>query len=504
MMNDSTNLYGKIITFYSFKGGVGRSMALANVAALLSKYGKKILIVDFDLEAPGIENYFKENVLNYNKNGVSISLNKINSDFKFSRSRAECNGLLEIIEDIAEEENKINWKNCLMSVNSSKHNIKLDILPAGKEASEYASKLKSDKEASDYASKLQRINWDFLFNERDLANKLETIRNEWKNEYDFIFVDSRTGISDIGGICTIYLPDIVAFLFTTNQASLLGCTDVIRRAKAARKKLPYDRTSLITIPIPSRDVSIYERDSSYSWRPVFDVELAEFFNDWLPIGTPIRTVIETFIIPFFPYWSFGDRLPVIEEGTSNAIGKSYENIALLLLGNFDLSKVKTGLTTQDIDNIIEKKEIKPSSKLPNMEIENYLKERVEDQIQYYSVVSRRNRLLYFTTITFQIFLGAYLPISTRVSVPINAELQISLIGAFIIILTGLQAVGNFKEKWISYRKTAEKIKQEKFRFLTMSDKYKEEEFAYFVTKMEEIFANENAEWINISKKESKA
>ena len=49
---------GKIVTFYSFKGGVGRSMALANVAALLSEWGRSVLVVDWDLEAPGIERFF--------------------------------------------------------------------------------------------------------------------------------------------------------------------------------------------------------------------------------------------------------------------------------------------------------------------------------------------------------------------------------------------------------------------------------------------------------------
>ena len=43
----------QILTFYSYKGGVGRSMALANIAVLLSQKKKKVLIVDWDLEAPG-------------------------------------------------------------------------------------------------------------------------------------------------------------------------------------------------------------------------------------------------------------------------------------------------------------------------------------------------------------------------------------------------------------------------------------------------------------------
>lgn len=43
-----------LLTFFSCKGGVGRSTALAVAAADLSAKGKNVLIVDFDLEAPGI------------------------------------------------------------------------------------------------------------------------------------------------------------------------------------------------------------------------------------------------------------------------------------------------------------------------------------------------------------------------------------------------------------------------------------------------------------------
>ncbi|HYE71696.1 MAG TPA: P-loop NTPase, partial [Blastocatellia bacterium] len=44
-----------IYTFYSYKGGVGRSMALANVAEWLYRQGLRVVIIDWDLEAPGLE-----------------------------------------------------------------------------------------------------------------------------------------------------------------------------------------------------------------------------------------------------------------------------------------------------------------------------------------------------------------------------------------------------------------------------------------------------------------
>src|SRR6185437_421451 len=50
---------GQIITFYSFKGGTGRTMALANVAWILAANGKRVLIADWDLESPGLHRFFQ-------------------------------------------------------------------------------------------------------------------------------------------------------------------------------------------------------------------------------------------------------------------------------------------------------------------------------------------------------------------------------------------------------------------------------------------------------------
>ena len=51
-----------IITFYSYKGGTGRSMGLANLAWILACCGRRVLVIDWDLEAPGIEKYFADYV----------------------------------------------------------------------------------------------------------------------------------------------------------------------------------------------------------------------------------------------------------------------------------------------------------------------------------------------------------------------------------------------------------------------------------------------------------
>src|SRR5450432_72711 len=50
---------GRIITFYSYKGGVGRSLTLSDVAWILASNGHRVLAIDWDLEAPGLHRYFR-------------------------------------------------------------------------------------------------------------------------------------------------------------------------------------------------------------------------------------------------------------------------------------------------------------------------------------------------------------------------------------------------------------------------------------------------------------
>src|SRR5689334_21505165 len=48
---------GQIVTFYSYKGGTGRTMAVANVAWIMASAGLRVLVVDWDLDSPGLHRY---------------------------------------------------------------------------------------------------------------------------------------------------------------------------------------------------------------------------------------------------------------------------------------------------------------------------------------------------------------------------------------------------------------------------------------------------------------
>lgn len=164
--------FGQILTFYSYKGGVGRSMALVNVAALLAKWRKKVLVIDWDLEAPGIESYFKKQI-------------------DLSEVRQKTPGVVDLVLDLAAG-NEPNWRDCLISVSLR-----------DKETFEFAEEVKiisAGKDDGQYMSRVQHTDWDKMFESRDLGIHLEALRNGWKEEFDFILVDSRTGITDIGGV----------------------------------------------------------------------------------------------------------------------------------------------------------------------------------------------------------------------------------------------------------------------------------------------------------------
>lgn len=304
-----TNSLGHILTFYSYKGGVGRSMALANVAVQLAKWRRKVLIVDWDLEAPGIEGYFK------------------NADPSISERRKNIPGVIDLVQSAASK-GDLNWHDCLLSVKPFESGEDLMIISAGKDDGEYI-------------SRVQGTNWQNLFDEHGLGVYLESLRNAWKEEFDFILIDSRTGITDIGGVCTIHLPDFLVIWFTTNWTSLQGVKYVAERARLAHERLPFDRNQLLVLPVPARDESRTEWEKANKWKGIIATELGDFYKEWIPAGGSPADVVEKLRIPYIPYWSFEEGLPVIEEGTSDvtSLGGAYENLSRLVFFNLEWAEI---------------------------------------------------------------------------------------------------------------------------------------------------------------------
>ncbi|MBY5883976.1 AAA family ATPase [Rhizobium leguminosarum] len=298
---------GTICTFYSYKGGVGRSMTLANVAFLLSKYGKKVLIIDWDLEAPGLERYFAQYLIG---------------------SRQKTAGIVDLF-DARRRGEATDWRQSLIS--------------APIDGGERISILHAGRDDGDYLERLRGINWL----EEWVGGYLEQLRFEWQSDFDFVLIDSRTGITDIGGICAIHLPDYLISMFTTTEQSLLGVKETMLRARNAHARLPLDRKKLLIIPLPSRDESNTEYQLAVEWRRKFANELATFFEDWIPADEEPERVLDILKIPYVAYWSFGEQLPVAKEDATNTktLAYSYALVARLLNGKLSWKELREGRQT---------------------------------------------------------------------------------------------------------------------------------------------------------------
>lgn len=294
----------QIVTFYSYKGGVGRSMALANVAVLLAQRGLRVLAVDWDLEAPGLEHYFDYFDLSIKRGGLLPFL---------VEQHAQLGGGGEPRAD--------HYRHHLWTIDVGGAH-RLSLLGSGRAAH------------ADYARVLEQFAWTAFF-ERGGGDFLEQLRDRWRADFDIVLIDSRTGVSDAGGICTIQMPDVLVTMFTASYQSMLGVRDVIQSTQAARQRLAYDRMALTVLPVPSR-LPRGDSGQSNEWLDRIATELGGCFADWLPRGIEPRRVLERLTIPHRDEFALGERLAVAEHKApgAEALTAVYKRIAGLLAAEF--------------------------------------------------------------------------------------------------------------------------------------------------------------------------
>jgi cellulose biosynthesis protein BcsQ len=295
---------GSIFTFYSYKGGVGRTFALANIGALLSTWGYKVLCIDWDLEAPGLQFYFQPWMKEQDRPG-----------------------LVEFIQAHADGKQP-QWQNYITNVQFDNTKTPLLLMKAG-------------QQNATYVQRMQALNWDSLYIQHDLGHFLEEIRADWKQSLDFILIDSRTGITDIGGICTVQLPDFLVLLLTANNQSLSGSLNTVERLRSAHDQLPLDHGKTLIMPLISRFERRVEYVESERWLDIFTQKLAPFYTEWVHRDVSIRDILNFTRIPYISFWSFGEKLPVIKPGTEDPedIGFSLETLAALIVQKLSFTDV---------------------------------------------------------------------------------------------------------------------------------------------------------------------
>lgn len=209
----------QIVTFYSFKGGVGRSTALGIVATLLAQRNRKVVMIDFDLEAPGISVLF-------------------NSDNNNIENRC---GVLDYVHQrlLTPHENIPSIEDCIQQVELPGRG-ELFLVSAGEYNESYIHRL----------AQLDRGTWQAFYKRQ--KNPISQLLDDIKGyiDPDVILIDARPGFNDTGAVALLDLADIGVICFTPTDQSFDGLRWVIRAARKQSEYLGKPDLRFLLTPIP--------------------------------------------------------------------------------------------------------------------------------------------------------------------------------------------------------------------------------------------------------------
>ena len=125
--------------------------------------------------------------------------------------------------------------------------------------------------------------------------------------------------------------------------------------------------------------------------------------------------------------------------------------------------------------------------------------RLEAQIVWYVDKSGYSKKWYKVLKFMQITLAISIPVISHVDMVVTKWI-ISIAGALIAIFESIQYMNQYEALWISHRSTAERLKREKFLFLSAAGPYKDlgerEGLTRLAEQVEECVSKEQANWIN--------
>lgn len=125
--------------------------------------------------------------------------------------------------------------------------------------------------------------------------------------------------------------------------------------------------------------------------------------------------------------------------------------------------------------------------------------RLEDQLGWYDDKSTRCQDWYKRLKFIQISLAVLIPVLSHLD-PACAKWATSIAGAMIAVLEGVQHMNQYSTLWVTYRGTAERLKHEKFLFLSAAGPYKgqteQEQLIALAERVEEHVSTEHANWFN--------
>ncbi len=297
---------GQIITFYSYKGGTGRTMALANIAWILASQGKRVLAIDWDLESPGMHRYFHPFLADKDLRVTTGVIDMIREYAMLRMERATAVDSAELLPQMARIQQyaiSLDWDFGNAGF--------IDFVAAGQQNNEYSTRVNS-------------FDWANFYSRLGGAAFVRALREQVKAEYDYVLVDSRTGLGDAAGICTIRLPDVVVNCFTMSTQSIRGAAAV---ARSIREQRPDDPPTIFPVPMRVESAEIDKLEIS---RDLVRLEFAPTL-DRLD-GDQRNNYWNNIEIPYQPYYAYEEILATFGDraGQSRTLLAALVNLTAVL------------------------------------------------------------------------------------------------------------------------------------------------------------------------------
>jgi hypothetical protein len=339
-----SGLPGTVVSFYSYKGGVGRTMAVGNVAMTLARNGFRVLVVDLDLYAPGVQEYppFHDAVkssIRYvppgdRELGQGGMLDLIERQLWSSASPEDAvrQPFREKLRPV--DEKKEIWQKWMRRVHEHKASGGyVDVIPAGP----------ADHRALET---LAGIGWYGFLTKFDGFKFILSMRDQWWREYDFTLIDSRTGLSDYLQFCVGILPDVAVVVAGLNEENLKGLHVPLASVDEVRPSGDLHIIPVLSL-IPSGDLDkLQER--------ITKAEESLRVGKWakMLLGEPVRlpyvstlAVEERLVVPDHPHSSIFREYVRIAERLARHRFAEIDNLISLAL----YEGAVTGLEGQAVD-----------------------------------------------------------------------------------------------------------------------------------------------------------
>jgi tetratricopeptide (TPR) repeat protein len=299
---------GRIITFYSYKGGIGRTMALANVAWILASNGHRVLAIDWDLESPGLHRYFHPFLVDKQLRESPGVIDMIRAYASAATRPVDTADAPDLdLEDLAQIQRYASSLDYPFPDGGG-----IDLVPAG-------------RQEPAYSGTVLTFNWDDFYRRLEGGAFLVALREDLRRHYDYVLLDSRTGLSDNAGICTVLLPDVVVDCFALSNQSIEGAVAIAHSIRRQRSDPP----KLLPVPMRVEDGELGKLDRSRTYarqrfEPVIrPLGLPDSDRYWGSVEIPYKV--------FYAYEevlaAFGDRAR-----QENSLLAAYERLTGVLTG----------------------------------------------------------------------------------------------------------------------------------------------------------------------------